>query len=83
MTKGKVILIIVVSVLVLVTVYFDLLLYGIRQGKGQLHIIYNAKPVQEILSDPKTTKVTKEKLALILKKHVELKLCLYLNFTLC
>ena len=31
---------------------YDLVLYGIGQGKGQLEIVQNARPAQEVLDDP-------------------------------
>ena len=41
-----------VILLVVVVIYWDLVVYGIRQGRGQLNIIWNAKPVTEYLADP-------------------------------
>lgn len=37
---------------ILVVVYRDLIGYGIQQGYGQLHIVWNARPVEEFLNDP-------------------------------
>jgi predicted aminopeptidase len=48
-----------------VAVYWDLIVYGVRQGKGQLHIIWNAKPVEEVLQDPTFPDSLKSKLYLI------------------
>jgi predicted aminopeptidase len=53
------------SVLVLTVAYWDLVVYGIRQGKGQLNIIWNAKPVEEFLADPEFPDSLKQKLHLI------------------
>lgn len=51
--------------LVLVIVYWDLVVYGVRQGKGQLNIIWNARPVDECLADPSFPDSLKQKLRLI------------------
>ena len=51
--------------IVLGIVFFDLIRYGIRQGQGQWHIISNAKPVEEYLSDPSVSQEIKNKLFLI------------------
>jgi predicted aminopeptidase len=54
------------AILVVLTVlYWDLVVYGIRQAKGQLTIIWNAKPVDEILNDPAFPDSLKTKLLLI------------------
>ena len=37
---------------ILVIVYWELIVYGIRQGKGQLTIVWNARPVEEVMQDP-------------------------------
>jgi predicted aminopeptidase len=56
-------LLIIVSVLVII--YWDLVVYGLRQGKGQLNIIWNAEPVEEFLNDPEFPDSLKAKLVLI------------------
>ena len=43
----------------------ELVWYGIQQGKGQLHIIWNAKPVEEYLQSPLFPDSLKAKLTLI------------------
>jgi predicted aminopeptidase len=50
---------------VLAAIYWELIVYGIRQGKGQLHIIWNAKPVEEYLQNPNFPDSLKAKLVLI------------------
>ena len=50
---------------VLAFVYWDLLIYGLGQAKGQLNIIWNAKPVDQILSDSTFPDSLKVKLQLI------------------
>ena len=41
-----------IILLVLVVVFWDLVSYAVRQGYGQFSIIWNARPVEEFLSDP-------------------------------
>ena len=69
MKAGKVIkrvLLALLLILVVLTVaYWELVLYGIRQGKGQLNIIWNAKPVEQFLEDPSFPDSLKQKLVLI------------------
>jgi predicted aminopeptidase len=43
----------------------SLLLYGIRQGIGQVKVIWYARPVSEVLADPATPDSIKQKLNLI------------------
>jgi predicted aminopeptidase len=45
--------------------YWDLVLYGIRQGKGQLQIVWLAKPVEVYLNDNTFPDSLKAKLVLI------------------
>jgi predicted aminopeptidase len=51
--------------LVLALWNWSLLLYGIRQGIGQFNVVWNARPVSEILSDPNAPDTIKSKLKLI------------------
>lgn len=46
---------------------WKLVTYGLQQGKGQLHIIWNAKPVENYLKDPAFPDSLKTKLVLINK----------------
>jgi predicted aminopeptidase len=50
---------------VLIIIYWDLVLYGIRQGNGQLNIVWNARPVEEFLNDPVFPDSLKQRLLLI------------------
>ncbi len=61
----KILLITGVALLILIVWYRDLVVYGLRQGKGQLHIVWNARPVSEYLSDPMTPDSIKQKLRFI------------------
>lgn len=60
---------IVISLFALLSVlclaYWDLVIYGIRQAKGQVHIVWNAKPVDDFLADPNFPDSLKAKLHLI------------------
>ena len=51
--------------LVLIIWNWSLLIYGINQGIGQLNIVWNARPVDEILADPQFPDSLKAKLRLI------------------
>jgi predicted aminopeptidase len=50
---------------ILVIVYWDLVVYGVRQARGQLNIIWNAKPVEQFLADPNFPDSLKTRLRLI------------------
>lgn len=66
---GKIIkrffLAVMIITILLLIVYRDLVLYGFRQAKGQLYIVWNAKPVEEFLNDPAFADSLKTKLHLI------------------
>jgi predicted aminopeptidase len=48
-----------------VFIWWDLVVYGLRQANGQLNIVWNARPVEEFLSDPEFPDSLKTKLNLI------------------
>lgn len=54
--------------IVLVVAYWELVVYGLRQGKGQLNIVWKARPVEEVMKDPAFPDSLKAKLVLI--QHV-------------
>jgi len=56
---------------ILVLLYWDLVVYGLRQGKSQLSIVWNARPVEEVMKDPTFPDSLKAKLILIeqVRKH--------------
>jgi predicted aminopeptidase len=56
-------LLLVVSVLIIWN--WSLIYYGIRQGMGQLEIVWNARPVEEFFKDPAFPDSLKTKLKLI------------------
>jgi predicted aminopeptidase len=51
--------------IVLIIWNWSLVVYGIRQGIGQLNVVWNARPVEEILADPTAPDSLKQKLKLI------------------
>ncbi len=59
---GWVLLILLASIVIW---YWSLIYYGIRQGIGQLQIVWNARPVEQFLSDPTFPDSLKTKLRLI------------------
>ncbi len=61
----RVLLVFLTIIAILVVIYWDLVIYGIRQGQGQLNIVWNARPVTEFLSDPLFPDSLKKKLNLI------------------
>jgi predicted aminopeptidase len=63
--RGLLALLLIITVLIIV--YWDLVSYGIRQGKGQFTIIWNARPVEEVLKDQSFPDSLKSKLYLIEK----------------
>jgi predicted aminopeptidase len=61
----KILLAVLVIFLVLGLVYYDLLSYGLRQAIGQFTIIYNARPISEVLADEQFPDSLKKKLLLV------------------
>lgn len=53
------------AIVVLVIVFWDLVSYGVRQGYGQLNIVWNARPVEEFINDPAFPDSLKQRLRLI------------------
>ncbi len=49
----------------LVVWYFEIISYGISQGIGQLKIVYNTRPVSEVLQDPNFPDSLKTKIRLV------------------
>lgn len=48
----RILLAVFVIIVTLTIIYWDLISYGFKQAQGQLHIVWNAKPVEEFLKDP-------------------------------
>lgn len=61
----RILLFILAILVILVFVYRELVSYGISQAKGQLNIVWNARPVEEFLADPLFPDSLKQKLRLI------------------
>jgi predicted aminopeptidase len=61
----RILLFLVVIIVSLIIIYWDLISYGFKQGQGQLHIVWNARPVQEFLDDPTFPDSLKTKLRFI------------------
>lgn len=51
--------------LLLVVWYWSLIIYGINQGLGQLNIVWNARPIAEVMADPEFPDSLKSKLHII------------------
>ena len=64
-TIKRIFLVVISVVLILIIAYWDLVKYGIEQGRGQLNIVWNAEPVEEYLQSPSFPDTLKEKLLLI------------------
>jgi predicted aminopeptidase len=66
---GKIVKRILLSLLLVISVltlfYWDLVVYGIRQAKGQLNIVWNARPVEEFMMDPDFPDSLKDRLNFI------------------
>jgi predicted aminopeptidase len=61
----KIVLVFVVVVLGIFLWNWELVIYGFRQGYGQVKIVWQAKPIEEFLSDPQFPDSLKQKLHLI------------------
>ncbi len=58
-------LLILIIILILTIWQWDLVSYGVQQAKGQLHVISNARPVEDFLADPEFPDSLKSKILLI------------------
>lgn len=61
----KALKLILLVLLIIIAWNFKLILYGIDQLKGQLHIVWNARPTEEILKDPTLKDDYKRKILLV------------------
>jgi len=61
----KILLALLLVLIVLGIYYRELVSYGYRQAKGQLHILFNTRPVSEVLRDPALPDSLKQRLRLI------------------
>lgn len=63
---GKKILLLLLLVLLLLGIYYrELVSYGYMQAKGQFYILFNTRPVTEVLQDPTLPDSLKQRLRLI------------------
>jgi predicted aminopeptidase len=53
------------ALLVLAAVYWELIVYGVRQGAGQWRIVREARPIEEFIADPGFPDSLKRKLRLV------------------
>lgn len=61
----KVALVLLLLLMILIGWYWSLIVYGMSQGMGQLNIIWNARPIAEVLNDPTFPDSLKSKLHII------------------
>lgn len=61
----KIILFFAAALLVLILWNLELVIYGVRQGYGQVKIVWQAKPIEEFLNDPQFPDSLRQKLLLI------------------
>lgn len=64
-TRNKILLGILAVLVVLIAFNYKLVRYGIEQGLGQLEMVRNAVPIDDLLADPKYPDSLKQKLLLI------------------
>lgn len=68
MSRKKAVLYSILLIFIVVAlIYNDLLIYGARQGIGQLKIVYEARPVEEMLQDESVEAEKKAKLRIVEK----------------
>ncbi|MGB3182703.1 MAG: aminopeptidase [Cyclobacteriaceae bacterium] len=65
MKKRRVFTGLLILIGVVVIWQWGLIVYGVKQASGQLHIVWNARPVSEVLDDPVTPDSVKRKLLLV------------------
>jgi len=61
----RIALFVLVAVLIVILWNWSLVIYGINQGVGQLKIIWNARPIAEVLADPRFPDSLKSKLRIV------------------
>jgi predicted aminopeptidase len=64
-TVRKILKLLLVLLVSLILWNYKLVLYGIGQLKGQMHLVYNAKPIEEVLKDQNLNPDYKRKLLLV------------------
>jgi predicted aminopeptidase len=63
--KRKIIFGIVLIILIISSLFFDLIIYGFNQAKGQLRVVWNARPIEEVMTDLNFPDSLKQKIRLI------------------
>ncbi|MCK6618214.1 MAG: aminopeptidase [Cyclobacteriaceae bacterium] len=61
----KVFLVFLIAAVALFIAYYELIGYGVRQGIGQLNIVWKARPISEVLADDQFPDSLKQKLRLV------------------
>lgn len=61
----KILLAVAGVLLILLAWNYEVIVYGLKQARGQLHIVWNAQPVEEYLSDPAVPDSVKQQLLFI------------------
>ncbi|MCU0397881.1 MAG: aminopeptidase [Cyclobacteriaceae bacterium] len=61
----QVLLFLLIGIGISIAIYHELVIYGIRQGYGQLQIIWNSKPIEDYLNDSEFPDSLKLKIRLI------------------
>ena len=61
----KIALLMGIILLLLIAWQWELVAYGIAQGKGQLAILWNARPIEEVMNDPMVPDSLKQKISLV------------------
>ncbi len=56
---------VLVALFILIFYYYELIGYGIAQGRGQFHVLWNAQPIEEVLSNPNVADSVKQKLLVV------------------
>jgi predicted aminopeptidase len=62
---SRIIEVLVLAVFIYVILNYRLVVYGVDQLKGQLSIVWNAKPIGEVMADPAFPDSLKKQLLLI------------------
>lgn len=63
--KRKIFISILVAISGLIIWNRSLIWYGLNQGYGQLHIMWNARPIREVLEDPEFPDSLKKRLLFV------------------
>src|ERR1035437_2801505 len=56
---------VLISSMLILLIWHNLVMYGISQGKGQLSIVWNAQPLEKVFEDKSISDSVKQKLKLV------------------